>query len=202
MGILQILCENVSMSIFVHLANLITFLRMLLSPFLCFLILHQSSTFESLVCLILFVVISLTDWIDGFFARKIKVSSFGKILDPIADKVLVFSVLLCFVSLNIFTVWSVIMLLFRDFLMSSLRILLSKKGIIYSANTLGKLKTVMQFLSIFGVLLGQVLQNEILWIIEFSKISIWISVILSFASLTKCIIENRIELKMLMLESL
>ena len=187
------------MNIFDNLANLMTFSRILLSPVICFLILNQNSNFESIICLVLFLIASLTDWADGFFARKRRTSDLGKILDPIADKILVFSILLCFVSLNIFTVWPVIMLLFRDFLMSSIRILLSKKNVIYSANIWGKFKTVAQFLSIFGVMLNQVLNDNFLKLIECSRAFIWISVILSFESLTKCAIENRVELRKLAL---
>ena len=108
---------------------------------------------------------------------------------------LVFSILLCFIRLDYISIWPVIMLLIRDFLMSSLRILLAKKSVIYSANIWGKIKTVFQFLSISGILLNTYLCKTNFKLLEFSKITIWIAVFVSFVSLTKCIIDNKINLK-------
>lgn len=181
-----------------NIANLVTFSRILISPILCFFILNQKTKYESLVSLILFIIAFLTDWLDGFLARMSGVSNLGKIFDPIADKVLVFSVLLCFIRLDYISVWPVIMLLLRDFLIFSLRILLSKKNIIYSADIWGKIKTVLQFLSISSVLLH--LYKDNFKLLEFSEITIWSSVIMSFISLTKCIIDNKINLKNSFLE--
>ena len=182
-----------------NIANLVTFSRIFMTPILCFFILNQKTKYASLVSLILFIIAFLTDWLDGFLARRGGASDFGKIFDPVADKVLVFSILLCFIRLDYISIWPVIMLIIRDFLMSSLRILLAKKSVIYSANIWGKIKTVFQFLSISGILLNTYLCKTNFKLLEFSEITIWIAVFVSFVSLTKCIIDNKINLRDLFL---
>jgi len=171
-------------------ANLATFARIILSVFLCHMILINQI---NLIVILLFLIAFGSDWLDGFLARKIKkVTDFGKIFDPIADKILVFSVLICFLKINLISAWLVIILLTREFLMSSARILLSKYRIIYSANIYGKLKTVLQFFAVFMLIFS--LQkfdfyNNIFY--NLGIFLIWCSVLFSFVSLFLCFFENK-----------
>ena len=168
-----------------NLSNCLTISRIIITPLICALILSGNYIFA----LYSFIFASVTDFLDGFIARKVnKVTNSGKILDPISDKILTFSVLSCFVKMRILNIWAFIILLSRDFIISSIRIILAKNDVIYEANILGKLKTLFQFLFIFTLLLSN--GNKMSFIIC-SEIFIWISVVLSIISLTSCIIDNK-----------
>ena len=168
-----------------NLSNFLTISRIIITPLICALILSDNYIFA----LYSFIFASLTDFFDGFIARKSnKVTNSGKILDPISDKILAFSILSCFVKMKMLNIWAFIILLSRDFIISSLRIILAKNDIVYEANTLGKLKTVFQFLFIFILLLSN--GNKMNFIF-FSEFFVWISVILSIISLISCIIDNK-----------
>lgn len=175
-----------------NLANLITSLRIILSVFLCHMILENKINF---FLIIIFLIAFGSDWLDGFLARKKnKITDFGKIFDPIADKILVFSILICFLKINLINVWLVIILLIREFLMSSARILLAKKDLVYSANIYGKIKTVLQFFSIFMIIISCIYKKMDFYynIIYNSGIFLmWCSVLFSFISLFLCVYKNK-----------
>ncbi len=184
-------------------ANSVTISRIILSPVLCFLLLNQKSFEESLVSIILFILIFSTDWIDGFLARKTKVSNLGKIIDPIADKIFVFSIMICLVHINVLSVWPFIFILFRDLIMSSIRIFLAKDNIVCAANVYGKIKTFTQFFSLLFFLLNRLPHlNSLLYLVSYilGAVLIWISVILSFVSLFECIRTYKFELKKIISE--
>ena len=188
------------MSIKNNLANYFTVLRIILTPVLCFLLLKKVSL---ILTIFLFIFIFATDWIDGFLARKIKISNFGKVLDPVADKILVFSVLTCLIYSKILSIWAFILLLFRDLLMSSFRILLAKENIIYSANIFGKFKTISQFFSLLFLIVALYSNLDTynyMISYKFGVSLIWISVLLSFISFFMCMIENKNKIKNLILE--
>ncbi len=105
------------------------------------------------LALILFILASLTDWLDGFVARKYNlVTEAGKVMDQIADKVLVNSVLVFMVDLQEIPSWLLVTIIWRDFLVSATRILAAKSGRIISANVFGKFKTVLQMALIIWIL--------------------------------------------------
>lgn len=138
-----------------NLPNKLTVLRIVLTPvFMCSLLLQFPHHF--LVALLLFVFASVTDFIDGKLARKYnQVTNFGKFLDPLADKMLTTAALLGFMVLNIGygTVWITFMVMFREFLISSLRLAAVSNGKVIAANSFGKIKTVSQMVAIiFGIL--------------------------------------------------
>lgn len=183
-----------------NLANYLTTSRIILTPILCLLLIKKISFILSFF---LFVFIFATDWLDGFLARKIKVSNFGKILDPVADKILVFSTLTCLIYSKLIDIWAFILLLFRDLLMSSVRILLAKENIIYSANIFGKLKTMTQFFSLLFLINALYLDSSAYNYMVSYKLGIlliWISVFLSFVSFFMCMFENKDKIKKLILE--
>lgn len=136
-----------------NLPNKLTILRIILIPFFVFFL-----TINDLGCkylpIIIFIVASLTDSLDGHIARKYKlITDFGKFMDPLADKLLVSSALICFVEMNYINAWIVIIIVGREFIVSGFRILAASKGITIAANKWGKIKTVSQMLLIVLILL-------------------------------------------------
>lgn len=103
----------------------------------------------------LYVVLSCTDKLDGYLARsRNEITDFGKFLDPIADKLLVFSALLLLLDFGVVSVWTVFIILFREFLVSALRMVASAAGVVVAADKLGKWKTATTMVSLCGYLLG------------------------------------------------
>ena len=127
-----------------NLPNKLTFIRLVLAvPFIYFL---QESNAEGfvyrMIAFALFVVASLTDFFDGYLARKYNlVTDFGKLMDPLADKILVISALVLFVELRYIPAWMSIIVIAREFLISGIRMLAAAKGEVIPAGKLGKYKT-------------------------------------------------------------
>ncbi len=106
------------------------------------------------VAFILFLIASITDWFDGWYARKNNiVSDFGKFWDPIADKILINSVLILLLYNNLIEVWIVILIIIRDVLVDGLKMSSAKNGIVVSASIWGKIKTILLMFSIIIVFL-------------------------------------------------
>jgi len=107
-----------------------------------------------LSALIIFVVASYTDYLDGYFAKKRnEVTNFGKLMDPIADKILMLSAFLAFVEMNLVPAWMVVVIIFRELIITGVRLLALTKGVVMEASIAGKQKTVSQVLSVFVILL-------------------------------------------------
>ncbi|MDR0931288.1 MAG: CDP-diacylglycerol--glycerol-3-phosphate 3-phosphatidyltransferase [Clostridiales bacterium] len=103
----------------------------------------------------IFVVASLTDWVDGFLARRWDaITNFGKIMDPLADKILVMTAFVGFAAMQVIPWWLVVIVLAREFLVTSLRIVAVSEGIVVPANMWGKLKTVSHMVAIIAVFIG------------------------------------------------
>ena len=145
------------------LANKITISRFLLIPIMIVFIYLDLGTIEFITTMqlnqfifaILFVVASLSDFLDGYVARKRnEITTFGKFLDPIADKVLVMAAALYLLSINPqrITVWTVMIIIFREFLVSALRMLASEKGQVISASIYGKAKTMTTLIALIVLL--------------------------------------------------
>ena len=135
-----------------NLPNKLTVGRILLVPFFvaALLILFPMHT---LAALLLFIAASVTDLLDGKIARKNHlVTDFGKFADPLADKILVLSALLCFVQLGWCDCVAVIVVLFREFAVTSIRLIAASKGKVVAANIWGKVKTVTQMVAIITIL--------------------------------------------------
>ena len=97
----------------------------------------------------IFIIISCTDWIDGYLARKRnEVTDFGKFLDPLADKILVAAALIALVELRVLPSWPVLIILAREFIVSGIRMVASSKGYVIAASWYGKVKTVLQIIAI------------------------------------------------------
>ena len=133
-----------------NLPNLVTFSRLLLA--VPFLILLEFSGWE-LVAMWIFVVAALTDWVDGWLARRLnQVTELGKLMDPLVDKVLVTGALVALASRGIVPAWSVTAILFREFLVTGLRAVEASRGVIIPAGWLGKVKAAVQMIAIVALL--------------------------------------------------
>ena len=136
--------------------NKITISRILLIPiFLVFLM--QQSTLSSYIALVIFIIASATDGVDGFIARKNNlVTNFGKFIDPLADKLLVASALITFVGLGYMPAWTVIVIISREFIITSLRLVAVSQGKVIAAGMSGKIKTVVQIVTISVIIICSV----------------------------------------------
>lgn len=129
-------------------ANKITLIRIAMIPFFIWFAL-QSSASTLIAALVLFCVASFTDFLDGYIARKYnQVTDFGKFVDPLADKLLVTGALLIFIEKGIFASWMVFIILAREFIITSLRIVAANKGRVLAATWTGKVKTCVQIAGI------------------------------------------------------
>lgn len=115
---------------------------------------HSVIPVNHFVAAILFMIASLTDWIDGYIARKYNlITNLGKFLDPLADKLLVTAALILLVEMNLAPAWIVIIILSREFAVTGLRLVAAGEGVVLAASNLGKLKTASQMLAIILLLL-------------------------------------------------
>ncbi|EJF41847.1 CDP-diacylglycerol--glycerol-3-phosphate 3-phosphatidyltransferase [Clostridium sp. MSTE9] len=139
-----------------NLPNKLTMFRLILVPFFVAVLLAPALPHHYLIAAILFAVASYTDHLDGMLARKNnQITDFGKFMDPLADKVLVISALVCFVELHLANVWLVLLIIAREFMVTSIRLVAADKGQVIAANNWGKAKTVSQIIAILVVLFLQ-----------------------------------------------
>ena len=126
-------------------ANKITFFRIILIPFFI-LFLFVLGKRGVVISLVIFAVASFSDWLDGYVARKKnQITTTGKIVDPVADKILVYSAFICFVYFHIIPFWMVIIIMARDFLVMALRVQLAAHGTVLAASPVAKFKTVLEY---------------------------------------------------------
>jgi len=145
-----------------NIPNLLTLSRIILIPLFLYLIF--TPTIEHRIwALVIFVIASLTDLLDGWTARKLKQETeTGKFLDPLADKFLVISALIAFLFLDPFIpLWMVIVIIARDLLITLMRYLAIKKGTSLRTSRLGKVKTAFQMISIILIIMVFIVRNSI-----------------------------------------
>jgi CDP-diacylglycerol--glycerol-3-phosphate 3-phosphatidyltransferase len=136
----------------------------------------------------IFIIAALSDLLDGYIARKHNlVTNFGKFMDPLADKLLVSSALICFVELNLLPAWIVIVIISREFIISGFRLIASDSGIVIAAGWWGKLKTNVQM--VMSVMLIINLDNPFINILE--QIAIYLAVALTIISLVDYMLKNK-----------
>lgn len=125
-------------------------------PYINDFILFWNISIGQLVILVLFIIGSLSDFLDGYIARKSNcVTTFGKFLDPIADKILTVAALLYLVKLGYVEVWIVLIIVLREFIVSGIRLITAKKDIVIAASFLGKLKTTITMVTIIFLLFNE-----------------------------------------------
>ena len=166
---------------------------MIIVPFIViFLLTGWGGEANRYISLTLFVVASVTDWFDGYLARKNNlVTNFGKFMDPLADKLLVCSAMICMIDLKRLSAWFVIIIIAREFIISGFRLIAAENGIVIAANYWGKFKTASQMIMI--ILL--ILHFDGIFVI-FEQIFIWLSLALTIISLITYIWQNRTVLSM------
>src|SRR6056297_1033270 len=129
-------------------ANKLTFLRIIMIPVFMFTVLSNNLVLNK-ISLVIFIVAALTDTLDGYIARNYnQITNLGKFLDPLADKLLVISALICFVYTNILSPWIVIIVIARELMITGFRTIAAKEGIVLAANIFGKIKTVIQMITV------------------------------------------------------
>lgn len=173
--------------------NKLTIARMIIVPFLViFLLTGWGGEANRYISLTLFVVASVADWFDGYLARKNNlVTNFGKFMDPLADKLLVCSAMICMIDLKRLPAWFVIIIIAREFIISGFRLIAAENGIVIAANYWGKFKTASQMIMIILLILHF---DGIFVILE--QIFIWLSLALTIISLITYIWQNRTVLSM------
>lgn len=171
-----------------NLPNKLTLLRVILIPFfICFLMI-QNGEIQSFryIAVAIFIVASLTDLLDGKIARKYNiVTNFGKFMDPLADKLLVCSALICLVALGQFSVWMAIIIVSREFIISGFRLIAVEQGLVIAASYWGKFKTTFQMIAIILLILNIPALKII------TTIMVWIALILTVISLVDYIVKNQ-----------
>ncbi|HJD32671.1 MAG TPA: CDP-diacylglycerol--glycerol-3-phosphate 3-phosphatidyltransferase [Candidatus Eisenbergiella stercorigallinarum] len=170
-----------------NLPNKLTILRMIMIvPFVVFMLAPVGGAAGKWIALVLFVAASLTDLLDGKIARKYNlVTTFGKFMDPLADKLLVCSAMICLVQMGRIPAWIVIIIISREFIISGFRLVASDKGVVIAASWWGKFKTTFQMVMI------------ILMIADIAALSVvtqtvmWIALILTVVSLIDYLVKNK-----------
>ncbi len=165
--------------------NKLTLIRVILIPFfVAFLMLE--GTFSGIMALLIFVVASATDWLDGYLARKNnEVTTFGKLMDPLADKILTLSAFICFIELSYFPAWAVILIISRELIITGIRQLALTNDKVIAASWWGKSKTILQMVTIILFLLIRVLPSSFAYsafILIFEEILVYLNVILTLVS--------------------
>ncbi len=144
-------------------------------------ILGSQLSLMHLICLVLFIIASLTDLFDGKLARKHNlVTTFGKFMDPIADKMLVNTMLVLLAYWRMIPVVCVVLMIMRDLIVDAIRLLAAEKQVVVAAGPLGKLKTVMQMAAIIIVLLDNFPLGFLG--VSFDLITIWLATLISVIS--------------------
>lgn len=171
-----------------NIANKLTMLRMLLVPVYVLVFCLVPEPVGRYIAFVIFAVASYTDRLDGKLARERNlVTNFGKFMDPLADKLLVISALICFVENGQLAGWILIILVGREFIISGFRLVAAARGIVIAAGIWGKLKTVAQMIMVMLMILNFPWGWYQILIIIFT----WLSVILTLVSLADYIWNNR-----------
>ena len=138
-----------------NLPNKITMLRVIMIPFFVFFMLTDVVKYSNYIAALIFILASLTDTLDGYIARKYNlVSNFGKFMDPLADKLLVCSALICLIDLSLIPAWIVIIIIAREFIISGFRLVAADNGVVIAASYWGKFKTTFQILMVIVLILN------------------------------------------------
>ena len=169
-----------------NLPNKLTTGRMVLVPFLViFMLTGWGGPANRWISLVIFCAASITDWLDGYLARKNNlVTNYGKLMDPLADKLLVCSALVCLTGLGKLPAWIVVIIIGREFIISGFRLIAAENDIVIAANYWGKFKTVSQMIMII-LLLADLPALRYL-----TGLFVILSVALTIISLISYILEN------------
>jgi CDP-diacylglycerol---glycerol-3-phosphate 3-phosphatidyltransferase len=135
-----------------NLPNVLTLLRILAAPVVVVALLGETPNGDALAAGV-FALAALTDGLDGYFARsRDAVTTFGKLMDPVADKLLIAAALVSLVSLNRLDAWVAMVIIAREFAVTVMRVIAAERGIVIAASWMGKVKTVLQIAAVFALI--------------------------------------------------
>ena len=176
-----------------NLPNKLTTFRVILIPFFVFFMLAPDMTgINNYIAVAIFIVASLTDLLDGKIARKYNlVTNFGKFMDPLADKLLVCSAMICLIQTGQLAAWIVVIIIAREFIISGFRLIASDNGVVIAASYWGKFKTTFQMLMVIVLILN--IQMSFFQIL--GVILTYVALILTVVSLIDYIVKNKDVLK-------
>ena len=183
-----------------NLPNKLTVLRVLMVPFfVLFMLTDLGGVANKWIALAIFVVASLTDLLDGKIARKYNlVTNFGKFMDPLADKLLVCSAMICLVDLKLLPAWIVIIIIAREFIISGFRLIAAEHQIVIAASMWGKFKTTFQMAMIILLILNMnadVYVAGVGIIHVLALIATYVALVLTIVSLLDYLYKNKAVLK-------
>lgn len=156
---------------YLNIPNTLSMVRILTAPLLVVLLLNPAERL-SVVSAVIFALVSVTDWLDGYIARKMSLSTtLGKFLDPLADKLLIVTVFIMLIPLGRIPAWVVAIIIGREMAVTGLRAVVASTGVVIAASSLGKFKTVSQIICLVPLLLHYTFYG-----LNFHAIGIWLLV--------------------------
>ena len=172
-----------------NLPNRLTLLRVIMVPvFVFFILIAPENMACRVIAALIFIAASLTDMADGMIARRYDmITNFGKFMDPLADKLLVCSAMICLVSIGKLPAWICIIIIAREFIISGFRLVASDNGIVIAASYWGKFKTVFQMLMVITMVFD--FKADFWQLLE--MIFMWAALLLTIVSLVDYIVKNK-----------
>ena len=171
-----------------NLPNKITIFRVFMIPLFVVLMMLQRIPGNEFYALAVYAIACISDAVDGHIARKYNlITDFGKFMDPVADKLLVCSALICFVEQGLMPAWVALIIIARELVIDGFRLVAASKGIVIAASIWGKAKTVVQMIACFVLILN--VDLLLFYILE--QVLIYASLVLTVISLVDYIYKNR-----------
>ncbi len=171
-----------------NLPNKLTIARMIAVPF--FIAAYLLGYYPA--ALVIFIVASVTDYFDGKIARSQNlVTNFGKIMDPLADKILVYSALCLFIESDIIAAWMLIIILAREFIVAGMRTVAASEGTVLAAGMSGKIKTFLQMVAVIVYLFALCLTDARPTAMMVGNVLFWASLVMTVYSGTEYVWKNR-----------
>lgn len=177
-----------------NLPNILTLSRIPMM-FVIVWLMRESFTGAASMAFLLFVIAGITDWLDGFYARKLKlVSNFGILMDALTDKILMLGLMVGLVEQGMVQIFLVLLILGREFMITGLRLVAATKGVVMAAESAGKQKTVTQIIAVGGLLLAVVFRVDLYiaglpyaleiseWVEWIGRIFFWLCVVMTLYS--------------------
>lgn len=169
-----------------NLPNKLTMFRVILIPFFVLFLLVDITPVDKWIALAIFIIASLTDLLDGKIARKYNlVTNFGKFMDPLADKLLVCSAMICLIETGQIPAVVVLIIIAREFIISGFRLIASDNGVVIAASYWGKFKTTFQMIMII-LMIADIAQISLI-----TDIIMWIALALTIISLIDYLVKNK-----------
>jgi CDP-diacylglycerol--glycerol-3-phosphate 3-phosphatidyltransferase len=174
-----------------NLPNKLTLLRVVMIPLLVvFMLVPMGIGWQKWIAVTIFVLASLTDLADGKIARRYNlITNFGKFMDPLADKLLVCSALICLIELHKIPAWVVLVIIAREFIVSGFRLVAVDQGVVIAASMWGKVKTTVQMIMIILML------ADLPQLATITQIAMWAALVLTVVSLVDYVVKNRAVIK-------